>query len=245
MENIERLICLLRRVDAGESPERIREESHDFLSSLGPRDIAVAQQDILESGVRLEDIGQMCSSHIRLLDQPCDKLREDLPAGHVILRMLAGHDMIRCLLEDLLAINDKMNKLDYITVTAKEWEKLLHVFEHLSASERHLDIEEKIIFPAFEAFGMYALPRMLRAEHFELRYYTEQLREIVYHCCVSDFEQFKRRLDEVVHFIVPLKREHMHKEDNMLYPVALEVIEDDRVWKQLDSVCEQAGYCCF
>jgi DUF438 domain-containing protein len=44
---------------------------------------------------------------------------------------------------------------------------------------------------------------------------------------------------------VPALRDHIFKENNVLYPAALEVIEDESVWTRLKQECDKIGYCCF
>jgi DUF438 domain-containing protein len=245
MDKTEILANILRRVDAGESPTKIREESKDFLLTVNPTDIVLAQQSILNSGGEIKDIARMCRSHISLIGNPAEKLRLSLPPGHVLQRLLSEHQMVQCLLVDLISLNSAIGKLQYISATAPEYMKLLHIVSHLSAGEQHLNIEEKIIFPQFEKLGIYILPKILGAEHFDLRFYTEQLQQLIYKCCTTDFDRFKHGLDKVVLYIVPLKREHIFKEDNMLYPIAFETIHGDSAWDRLHSMCERIGYCCF
>jgi DUF438 domain-containing protein len=245
MDKIDILTSILRRVDAGENPTRIREESKDFLLTVEPTDVVLAEQSILNSGCEINDIARMCRSHISLIGNPVEKLRLSLPPGHVLQRLLAEHQMVQCLLVDLISLNAAIGKLEYISATAPEYMKLLHIVSHLSAGEQHLDIEEKAIFPQFKKLGIYVLPKILASEHFDLRFYTEQLQELVYNCSTMDFDRFKRGLDKVVLYIVPLKREHIFKEDNMLYPIAFETIHGDSDWNRLHSMCEHIGYCCF
>ena len=40
-------------------------------------------------------------------------------------------------------------------------------------------------------------------------------------------------------------RDHIFKENNILYPTALEVIKENSVWKKMKDDCDKIGYCCF
>jgi hypothetical protein len=60
-----------------------------------------------------------------------------------------------------------------------------------------------------------------------------------------DFEDFIVQLDEVVRAILPLLRDHIFKENNILYPTALEIIDDNEVWSRLKDECNRIGYCSF
>jgi hypothetical protein len=62
----------------------------------------------------------------------------------------------------------------------------------------------------------------------------------------TDFDAFKERLDELVGFLAPMLRDHIFKENNPFYPMALEVIGPDaEVWQRLKAECDEIGYCCF
>ncbi|MHC4622383.1 MAG: DUF438 domain-containing protein [Planctomycetota bacterium] len=245
MNKVDNLAELLRRVDAGESPTRIKEESKDFLEAVGPLDIVLAQQALVKSGLDCQDIARCCRSHVSLLDNPAERLRRSLPHGHVIQRLLYEHQMVQCFLVDLEDVNAVVSRLPYISGTAREYVRLLHIVSHLSTGDQHIDIEERILFPEMEKMGIFVLPKILTTEHFHLREYTEQLQELIYKCCATDLEQFKRSLDRIVIDIVPLKREHIFKEDNILYPIAFKTVKADSVWNQLNAMCEQVGYSCF
>jgi hemerythrin-like domain-containing protein len=168
-----------------------------------------------------------------------------LPQGHVLQRLLVEHQVVQCLLVDLVKLNNAISKLGYMSPTSEEYTRLLHIVSHLSGGEQHIQIEEKVIFPEVEKAGMAVLPAVLSAEHFDLRYYTQQLQELVYRCCTLDFDEFKRSLDRIVSYIVPLKQEHIFKEDNMLYPIAFGLIKEETAWRQLHVMWEQDGYSSF
>jgi len=92
---------------------------------------------------------------------------------------------------------------------------------------------------------MYGPPMVMREEHKQLRPRKRELRELVEGVDRHEFGDFKRRLNDLAGFIVPTLREHIYKENNILYPAALQVIDDDRIWQKLKDECDSVGYCCF
>jgi hypothetical protein len=40
-------------------------------------------------------------------------------------------------------------------------------------------------------------------------------------------------------------RAHIEKENNILYPMALQCITDDKKWEEMKIKCDDIGYCCF
>jgi DUF438 domain-containing protein len=39
--------------------------------------------------------------------------------------------------------------------------------------------------------------------------------------------------------------EHILKVNNILFPMALNVIDDQTIWLRLKNDCDKVGYCCF
>ena len=74
---------------------------------------------------------------------------------------------------------------------------------------------------------------------------TQRLDELVLTFGMIDLVEFKRRLKKAIRYIVPTMTEHIFKEDNILYPLAIDAVHDPQVWTRLKMLCEEIGYCCF
>jgi len=125
-----------------------------------------------------------------------------------------------------------------------EFRRLKHIAEHLIEAESHHRREEEVLFPELERRGVLGPPQVMRMEHEELRKDKEELAKLAEGVSQMDSSVFKEKLAATVSSIVPTLREHISKEDNILYPMALEVIEEDR-WAELRAKCDEIGYCCF
>ncbi|MGD0078882.1 MAG: hemerythrin domain-containing protein, partial [Sedimentisphaerales bacterium] len=101
------------------------------------------------------------------------------------------------------------------------------------------------LFPELEKRGLYAPLAAIRREHEEIRRYKNKLLYLARNVADMDFSDFTVQLDEVVSVLVPMFREHILKVNNILFPMALNVIDDDDVWLRLKSDCDKVGYCCF
>lgn len=89
----------------------------------------------------------------------------------------------------------------------------------LNAMERHIDIEEDLLFPAFEkATGMTRGPtQVMRSEHEELRKLFAQMRTAIES---KDCAQYQA----VAQALLDLLRLHNSKEEGMLYPMLDQVL---------------------
>jgi hemerythrin-like domain-containing protein len=110
--------------------------------------------------------------------------------------------------ELLAAVEDGVGKGD--------WERAVRRFQDFrKALEHHLDMEEKVLFPAFEAAtGMDHGPTfVMRGEHEQMR---ELMAELAEAAEAKDADGFLGR-SETLNVLV---QQHNMKEEQMLYPMA-------------------------
>lgn len=245
MDKISELSTLLKRLNSGEDPEKVKTEAREFLSQVDARDLSIAEQNLLDEGLHPDDMQHLCSIHLEVLKEQVESLRSQLPPEHVVSTLVREHDSILCFLDALEAVNDAIQKMEHYDGDREEFRKLDHIADHLAAAELHHQREEDILFPEMENRGVYGPPMIMRQEHEQLRRHKQELKQLAEDAAKMDFNTFKAYVDRVVNYIVPTLREHIFKENNILYPAALKVIDDERVWETLKSECDKIGYCCF
>ena len=60
-----------------------------------------------------------------------------------------------------------------------------------------------------------------------------------------DFEDFKDNLQSLSKEICFELKDHIFKENYILYPTALEAIKDEKLWENMIEKCDDIGYCPF
>jgi hemerythrin-like domain-containing protein len=107
-------------------------------------------------------------------------------------------------------------------VGKRQWDAADTAFKefHLSL-QQHLDMEEKVLFPAFEQTpGTPSGPTiMMRAEHQQIRQIVTAMRDALY---ARDAEEFSSGAD-ILHIMMG---QHNMKEESILYPMADRFMED-------------------
>lgn len=245
MNKTQQLTDILKRLNAGEDPDRVKAEAKELLAQIDPDDLALAEQNLIEEGLSVEDVQGLCPIHLEVLGEQLQQMRARLPKGHVVSTLVNEHDAILGFLDLLQQVNAAIQRMPQYPGRTPEFRQLTHIAEHLVGAERHHQREEEVLFPELEKRGMYGPPTVMREEHKQLRPRKHALKELVEDVDRQDFDDFKRKLDTLANFIVPTLREHIYKENNILYPMALQVIDDEQVWQKLKSDCDAIGYCCF
>lgn len=244
-KNTEALTRLLKRINQGKDPRLLRKEASHLITNLTPRDIATAEQSLLDSGFSARLVQQLSAAFVLMgiLEGQGANIKNQLPQNHILRKVLVEHDMIRCFLADLKDVTQSIENGHRLTDTSSEFRKLSHIVEHLSAMEEHIEREDDVIFPYLKKHGWTSLCRAAQSDHVYIKIAIDDLIKLVSTFSKSKVKQFKVRLSSITGYICPAMQEHLFQEDNILYPIALEVIKNNQVWEKMKNLCDEIGYC--
>lgn len=246
MDNrVEYLAHILSKLNSGESPEAVKAEAKEFIEGMDAEELSRAEQKLIDQGVTPETLRGLCTVHIEALKDKLTELKGLLRPGHMLHTLIEEHDVILGFLDQLEALNKQIQGMDNYEQAADIISALNHTAEHVLGAEKHHQREEDVLFPALEALGISGPPRIMRLEHNQLRPRKKELVEITAHVQDMDFADFKKRVNELVNFIVFNMRDHIFKENYILYPSAFQAIKDQRQWENMKQRCDEIGYCCF
>jgi DUF438 domain-containing protein len=243
--NADAITRLLERISKGENPKRLRREATKLMSDVLPVDIARAEQNLIESGVS-ENIVHNLSSAFMLMGMLEDHIlnvKAKLPNNHIIKKVIAEHDLTRCYLAELKDTAEEIDKMETITDVNLQFRKLAHIIEHLDAMEEHIEREEDVIFPTLKAHGWKALCRSSQSDHVYIRIAVSDLVKLIAGFKSSKVSEFKIRLKSITKYLCPRMKDHFFQEENILYPIALELVQDEKVWRKIKDICDEIGYC--
>lgn len=239
------LTRVLERIYRGIDPKLLCKEAGHLFPDIGPGDIAVAEQNLINAGYSPRLAQQLSSVfvYMAMLKDQNTSLKFRLIPGHLLHKVMAEHELIRCFLIDLDSTEAEIQQTRHLTDTSSEFCKLGHIVRHLDAMEEHIAREEDVIFPCLQEHGWGGLCRSVRSEHTYVRIAINDLVELVQMFDENKIQEFKARLKSVTAYLCLTMVEHLFEEDNIVYPIALEVVTDNKVWERMKVVCDEIGYC--
>ena len=241
----EELAGLLLKLSKGKNDTTTRKQANRLIARIRPDDIAQAERRLIENGLSLKKVQQLSAAFVLMgvLDSNESDLRHRLPEGHILRKVMAEHEMIRCFLAELEELNDLIQQTERIGPASGEIMRLAHVAEHLNAMEEHVDRENDVLFPALKEHGWESLFARIQSDHVYLKMAVNDLVKLTIASERMDPAVFKSRLASTVKYLCPMMREHLFHEDKVLFPLAIAMVEDDKVWQTLKRVCSEIGYC--
>lgn len=246
--NAQTLTHLLKRINQGDDPKLLRKEANQLIKNVGPKDIAIAEQNLIADGYSTQAV-QVLSATFVLMgmhEEQSGNPKTWLPANHILWLITVEHDLTRHFLADLNDLVEAINCLSHLTDVSSEFRKLAHITEHFKAMKEHLQREDDVIFPYLRRYGWngwISLCGVVQADHISIKNEIDNLLRLVVSFNNINFEDFKVELASITGQLYGIILQHLSQEDNILYPIALGIIKDAEVWDEMKAICDQMGYC--
>ncbi|WP_238858525.1 DUF438 domain-containing protein [Clostridium sp. YIM B02569] len=242
---IQSLTEVLQKLNKDGITETLRKEALEIVSDINPIELSIAEQNLIEEGMNPQDLRHLCDIHMEVLRGELDKIKNKIEPGHVVYTFIAEHDKILGFLKELEDINSKIQKLESYDSNLIEFEELIKVIDNILDAENHHKREEEVLFAEMEDRKITGPTRIMRMEHDDLRAKKKFLKQIATEVSKLKFIEFKEKVDETAKYIIFNLRDHIFKENYILYPTAVEAITEKDVWNSMKTRCDEIGYCSF
>ncbi len=243
--NAEAVTYILRRIERGEDLRILWSEAHRLIKGVNPADIAAAEQNLIDAGCPARTARQLSAAFLFIAMRTEQRPKSDnaLPPSHLLSKVTAEHDMIRCMLADLREVVQEIAALDCLRDTSSEFRRLVHTVAHLDNIREHIDREEHVILPYLRQYGWPGVCHPAQCDHLCIANEIDNLVRLIGAFYNADLEQFKTWLVAVTGRLIPRLSDNLSYEDEILHPIAVAVIDDIRVWEKMKALCEDIGYC--
>ena len=244
-KKIQNLTEVLQKLNNDGVTEALRKEALDIVSNISPIELSIAEQNLIEKGMNPQDLRHLCDIHMEVLKGELDKIKTKIEPGHVVDTLIVEHDKILEFLTELEEINSKIQKLESYDSSLEEFEALKIVVDNILDAENHHQREEQVLFAEMESREITGPTRIMRMEHDDLRTKKKFLKQTAEEVSKLQFNEFKEKVDDTAKYIIFNLRDHIFKENYILYPTAIESITEKETWEDMKRRCDEIGYCRF
>ncbi|MGG5460960.1 DUF438 domain-containing protein [Clostridium sp. B9] len=244
-ERIDMLTDFLKRINKDGITKELKEEGLDIVKAIDPLELSIAEQNLIDDGMEPSELRHLCDIHMEVLKDELEKLKSNISRGHVLDTLVEEHTKILGLLDELDTVSNEIIKMDKYDRERKEFGRALEIIQGILDAELHHKREEDVLFPELEKREITGPTRIMRLEHDQLREKKSRLKELIKVVEYLDFEDFKVNIQDLSKEICFELKDHIFKENYILYPTALEAIKDEEIWKCMRNKCDEIGYCPF
>ncbi|MFQ6127743.1 MAG: DUF438 domain-containing protein [Thermoplasmata archaeon] len=235
---------LIRRLHQGENPDDVEEEFKEVIKDVTPVEIARIEDELIKEGMPSDEVHRLCDVHLAVFRESLEGEKVLAPPGHPIDILMEEHKILLDYAREMETIAKDMGEKGDFDSIAEEMKHLDHVADHLKDSESHYVREENVLFPYIEKHGVTQPPAMMWMEHDKIREIKKGFYAILDTREAMAFEEFVNRLQVAGASMADILSSHFYKENNILFPTALQVIAEDE-WKEARQQFDELGYCCF
>lgn len=241
-EQFKELLSELKNEGASESA---KQKARTLLTDVDATTLGVLEQELIEEGVSHEEIRKsLCDIHLEVLRDSLVAKRMEVSAPHPVHTFMEEHVIILDALKGLAALVVRLKEKNSFDEMGQDLEKLEEIAHHLVEAESHHQREEDVLFPELEKHGITEPTLIMKMDHTEFRKRKQALYQLVRSGRKNDFADFKKEVIELGEYLPPELESHIFKEDNLIYQIALQMLEP-KEWEKVKKLCDELGYCCF
>ena len=223
---------VIKRLHAGESVEDLQEKFGEAIRGASAADIAEAERAMITEGVSVGEIQRLCDLHVAVFRESLDEEPppESLP-GHPVFTFRMENEVTMRLLEAMQETIGKWQDGDEDALDA-----LRQQAENLAAIEKHYSRKENLLFPYLEKKGFEGPSSVMWGVDNEIRAQIKQFKQYI-----AASQPDPAETDALFRQMALDIREMIYKEEKILFPAALERL-DDSEWAEIRAQEDEIGY---
>lgn len=236
---------LLAEMKGGEVSSETKKRAKDFFQSVDAKTIGDLEQELIREGVSHDEVRKsLCDIHLEVMKDSLVEKRIEVSAPHPVHTLMEEHKIIQDNLKELHSLVERLKEKKSLKSLGEDVQKLKEIAHHLVEAESHHQREEDVLFPMLESRNIEEPPKIMRMDHEEFRKRKKELYQLAHNPEDVPFEKFKERVIDLGEYLAQELDGHIFKEDNILYQIALQVLNEEE-WQEVKRECDKLGYCCF
>jgi DUF438 domain-containing protein len=211
----EALKRIIRQLHEGKTAEEVKGEFAALLKEVSATEIAETEQALIAEGLPEMEIKRLCDVHTAVFRESLDAQAKPSSSGHPIDTFRAENASAAKTLDALEA-----------AIGRAQWDMARERLQELRGYDKHYLRKENILFPYLEKHGFTGPSSVMWAIHDDIRAGWKQLDALL--ASTPD----AAAVAEVFAPLATAIREMFYKEDNILYPAALQMLTPEE-WEAI------------
>lgn len=238
---------LIRQLHEGKTVEEVKGEFAALLRDVGAAEIAEIEQALIAEGLPETEVKRLCDVHVAVFRESLDtQTKPEAIPGHPVHTFRAENTAAERVLNALKGALDALKATPAEAQLKQARERLRELREY----EKHYLRKENILFPFLERHGFTGPSSVMWAIHDDIRAGWKALDELLAAGPGDDRSTERSRrspaafndwIDELFEPLNTAIREMFYKEENILFPTALEKLSADE-WVKVRAQEPEVGY---
>ena len=238
-ERQEMLKEIMKELHAGKDVDEVKAKFEEAVGDITVAEISQMEHDLMvEEGIPVEEVQRLCSVHAAIFKGSIEEIHrsekpEDEP-GHPIHTWKMENKEVDMLVNFKLQLHtERFEKED----SDDNRFKLLEDLNLLLDLDKHYSRKENLLFPFLEKYGIDGPTKVMWGVDDAIRLAIKEAKSKLTH-----YQGNKEDVVAVLNHVIKEVTEMIFKEENILFPMALETLTEDE-WVKIADESEEIGYC--
>ncbi|MFC1872827.1 DUF438 domain-containing protein [Chloroflexota bacterium] len=224
---------IIHDLHAGVPMEGLKVRFQALIQNVSASEIAAMEQRLIEEGMPHEEVQRLCDVHTEVFKSSLDAQPEpQSPAGHPVDTFMRENRAAEAVLDKIDAVLARLVPSSSVSDLKAQQDELATMLTEIRPLEIHYQRKENQLFPLLEVHNVSGPSQVMWGLHDEIR---QRLKSAL--TFDDDAENNVKRIGELVKII----RDMIYKEEHILYPMALETLNDAE-WGRVKHGEDDIGY---
>ncbi|WP_053361649.1 DUF438 domain-containing protein [Bacillus sp. FJAT-27251] len=230
---------IIKDLHNGKSVDDVKAQFENAVGQISVAEISQLEQTLMEEeGIPVSEVQRLCSVHAAVFKGSIEEIHqlgkpEEQP-GHPIHTFKLENREIDKLLNFKMQLHlERFEKED----SEENRIKLIEDLNLLADVDKHYTRKENLLFPYLEKYGIYGPTQVMWGVDDGIRAAIKGAKEKLAH-----YNGDKKAVHAAVYFVIRETSEMIYKEENILFPMALQTLTEDE-WIKIAHDGEDIGYC--
>lgn len=234
---------LLKRLNEMTDMEFVRGEIEKQLKIVPYEDVLEVEQELLNEGVPLEKMLEVCDLHSSALH---GLLKEDktagLPAGHPLDTFKKENAALKREIEMVNVLIGQISKLDDTDMAGEIILKIHQHFNNIMDVEKHYWRKEYLLFPILEKYGITGPSTVMWGKDDQIRKMLKDTMDILPGLHYAMAAAAKGAIESHFNPAIAGLQDMFQKEEEILFPMSNSTLTEID-WFEIYKQSDEAGYC--
>lgn len=230
---------IIKELHAGKSVEEVKAKFEEAVGDVTVAEISQMEHDLMmEEGIPVEEVQRLCSVHTAIFKGSIEEIHrsekpEDQP-GHPVHTWKAENKEIDLLVNFKISLHvERFEKAD----SDDHRFKIIEDLNLLLDLDKHYSRKENLLFPYLEKYGIDGPTKVMWGVDDAIRQAIKEAKNKL-----MSYEGNKEEILSVLNHVIKEVNEMIFKEENILFPMALETLTEDE-WVKIAAESDEIGYC--
>lgn len=218
----------------------MKAQFEEAVGTITVAEISQMEQALMEEeGIPVEEVQRLCSVHTAIFKGSIDEIHrseqpEDQP-GHPIHTFKLENKEVDLLVNFKIQLHfERFEKDD----SEENIYKLIEDLNLLLDIDKHYSRKENLLFPYLEKYGIFGPTQVMWGVDDRIRDAIKDAKQKLMNYKSAE----KQMVVDVLYFVIREVTEMIFKEENILFPMALQTLAEDE-WVKMAHESEEIGYC--